>query len=122
MSLIRRTPENWTLLLIIGGTLIRLGAGWQIGLGYGESYYFSGVIRPALSYFDHPPLTFWLGWLSIKLFGIGPLALRLPFILMFAGTTWLTFACAKRLFNPRAGFWAALLLNLSAVFTRPTGF
>ncbi len=121
MPSLRRRPELWTLALILGGTLFRLAAGWQVGLGYGESYYFSGVIRPALSYFDHPPLTFWAGWLSVKLLGVGPLALRLPFILMFAGTCWLTFACARRLYNSWSGFYAVLLLNLSAVFTWSSG-
>lgn len=121
MPRLSKTPEAWTLLLIAGGVLLRLGAAFWVGLGYGESYYFSGVIRPSLSYFDHPPLTFWIGWLSVRLLGVGPLALRLPFILMFAGTTWLTFVCTRRLFSAWAGFWAAFLLNLSAVFTWSTG-
>lgn len=117
----RLSPQTWVLVIILIGTLVRLGlAGWM-GLGYGESYYFSAALRPALSYFDHPALTFWLGWLSLESFGPGPVGLRLSAILFFAGTTWLMFTIGRRLYSDRAGLLAALLLNLSAVFTLATG-
>jgi len=115
------SPEKGVAGLIVAGVLLRLATASWVGLGYGESYHFSGAIRPSLSYFDHPPLTFWLAGLSLKLFGqVGPLVLRAPFIAMFAGTTWLTFVVGRRLFGPWPGFYAALLLNLSAVFTLST--
>lgn len=33
------------------------------------------------------------------------------------GTSWLLFLVTRKLFNARAGFWAAVVMNLSAVFT-----
>ncbi|MFO0946553.1 MAG: glycosyltransferase family 39 protein [Planctomycetota bacterium] len=111
-------PETGVGLIIVLGGIFRLLAAYAVGLGYGESYHFSCAIRPNLSYFDHPPMAVWLSALSMKfLQSVGPVAIRLPFILMFAGTTWMMFLLGRRLFSPWAGFYAALLLNLSAVFT-----
>ena len=60
--------------------------------------------------------------MSLELAGEpGRLALRVPFIALFAGTTWLLFLLGKRLFGAWAGFWAALLLNLSPIFTLSVG-
>lgn len=49
------------------------------------------------------------------------MTLRLPFIILFAGSTWLIFTIGRRMFSPRAGWYAALVLNLSAVFTLSVG-
>lgn len=107
-------------ITLIGFTLIaRLLIAAYTGLGIGESYYFRGALSPSLSYFDQPPLFFWLSTFSIKIFGLSNLTLRLPAVLLFAGTSWLLFLITKRLFSARAGFWAVLMLNLSAVFTIP---
>ncbi len=46
---------------------------------------------------------------------------RLPFILLFAGTTWLMYRLTARLFGEPAGLWAAVLLNLSLVFSITSG-
>lgn len=115
------TAENSVLWLIIVSAFVRcLMAVWG-GLGYGESYYFSSALKPSMSYFDQPPLAIWIASLSLYLTGeVGPLILRFPFIVMFAGTTWMMFVVGRRLFSPWAGFYAALLLNLSAVFTLST--
>ena len=112
-----RTAVGCTVWLIVVGAILRFWAASAVGLGYGESYYFSCAIRPALSYFDHPPLAMILARASMALTGsVGPLALRGPFILLFAGTTWLMFLLGRQLFGSWPGFWAALLLNLSPVF------
>src|SRR5213075_2003213 len=58
----------------------------------------------ALSYFDHPPLSFWIAWAALKLTASDTvLAVRTPFILIFAGTTWLTFRFTALLFGETAG-------------------
>jgi hypothetical protein len=87
------------------------------GLGIGESYYFRGALHLNLSYFDQPPLFFWLGGLSIKIFGLNNFGIRFPSVLLFAGTSWLLFLVTKRLFTAKSGFWAVVVMNLSAVFT-----
>lgn len=107
------------LLMAITG-VIRIIIAQFTGLGIGESYYFGGVMHPALSYFDQPPLFFWLATASVKTFGLSALALRLPSILMFAASTWLIYLIGKKLFSEKAGFNASCILNLSLVFTIPT--
>ncbi len=109
-------------LLIFLGTAFRLWAAGTMGLGYGESYYFSCARHIDLSYFDHPPLSIWITTLSMHLAGtIGPFTLRLPSIIMFAGTTWLMFLLGRKIFGHWPGFYAALLLNLAPVFSLATG-
>ncbi len=105
------------LLLILITSLVRLAFGAAIGLGVDESYMVSAGRTLALSYFDHPPAAWWLSWASIHLFGSeAPIVARLPFILLFALTTWLMARLGETIGGPRAGFWAAATLNLSPVF------
>ena len=106
-----------TVLIAVTG-LLRIIAANSVGLGIGESYYFAAARHLSLSYFDQPPVAAWLAGLSLRLFGtVNSLVLRAPFIAMFAGTTWMMFLVGRRLFGPWQGFWAALLLNLTPVFS-----
>ncbi|MCA8952259.1 MAG: glycosyltransferase family 39 protein [Planctomycetes bacterium] len=41
-----------------------------------EAYYWSYAQHPALSYYDHPPMTAWLIWLGTHAFGDGALGIR----------------------------------------------
>jgi len=113
------TPIFSVYLLIILTLIIRLIIAASTGLGIGESYYFEGAKNLQLSYYDQPPLFFWLAGLSIRLFGLSSLALRLPTVLLFAGSTWLIYLIGKKLFNEWAGFYSAFLLNISLVFAVP---
>jgi hypothetical protein len=110
-----RTLVWWTIIVC---TAIRLVLSAVLGYGYGEGYYLASGRHFALSYFDQPPLSLWVAWASIKLFGVdSALLIRLPFVLMFAATTWGMYRLGAMLFGERAGALAALLLNLSPVFT-----
>jgi hypothetical protein len=113
------TAALYTALLILVTFIIRLFIAAYTGLGIGEAYYFRGALHLDLSYFDQPPLFFWLGGLSIKVFGLTNLGIRFPSVLLFAGTSWLLYLVTKKLFNAKSGFWAVLVMNLSAVFTIP---
>ncbi len=118
----RPSPVQAVICLIAAGTLLRLVLAGAIGLGVDETYAASVARSLSLSYFDHPPLHFWLIWLTAHVTGSeAPLVLRLPFIVLFAGTTWLMFRLGERLFGAWAGVWAAAALNLSAVFGLSTG-
>ena len=76
----------------------------------------------SLGYFDHPPASWWLSWGAAHLFGTeAPIVVRLPFILLFALSTWLMFRLGTEIADARAGFYAALLLNLSPVFGVTSG-
>ena len=109
--------RQFTIILIVVTFFIRLLIAAYTGLGQGESYYFRGAIHLDWSYFDQPPLFFWLGGLSIKLFGLTNFGLRFPTVVLFAGACWLLFLITRKLFNAAAGFWAVVVMNLSAVFT-----
>jgi 4-amino-4-deoxy-L-arabinose transferase-like glycosyltransferase len=104
------SPTRAVILIIAATSLVRILFAAAVGLCIDESY-IAGVSRQfALSYFDHPPLHIWLvgGW--AKLIGDErAVILRLPFIAMFAGSTWLMFRLTARVYGERAGLWAALL-------------
>jgi hypothetical protein len=116
-KLTEANARSFTIILIVVTFFIRLLIAAYTGLGQGESYYFRGAIHLDWSYFDQPPLFFWLGGLSIRIFGLTNFGLRFPTVLMFAGTSWLLYLITKKLFNTCAGFWAVVLMNLSALFT-----
>ena len=104
-------------ILIFITFIIRCLIAGYTGLGIGESYYFRGALNFDLSYFDQPPLFFWLSGISVKIFGLNNFGLRFPAVLLFAGTSWLMFLVTRKLFTAKAGFWAVATMNLSAVFT-----
>jgi 4-amino-4-deoxy-L-arabinose transferase-like glycosyltransferase len=110
------------LLLILIATAVRLGFGGALGLGVDESYMVAAGRTLSLGYFDHPPASWWLAWGAAHLFGSeAPIVVRLPFILLFALSSWLMFRLGTEIADARAGFYAALLLNLSPVFGVTTG-
>ncbi len=105
------------LMVIILGVALRLGLAAVVGLGIDESYTVANARHFQLSYFDHPPLSFWLVRAMVQLTGSeAAMVVRLPFILLFAGTTWMMFRLTVRLYGLSAGAWAAILLNLAPVF------
>lgn len=106
------------MLLLIGVTLLaRLMLAGAMGLGIDESYMAAAGRHPALSYFDHPPVAWWLTWLAEQAGGVdNDVAIRLPFIALFALSTWLMFRLTAALFDECAGFWAAAAFNAAPVF------
>jgi hypothetical protein len=114
--------RNAVLILIGVASLLRLLLAASIGLGVDESYAVTVARDWSLSYFDHPPLSFWLAGAVARVAGSeSRFLVRLPFILLFAGTSWMMYRLGARLFGERAGFYAALLLNLAPVFSVTTG-
>jgi 4-amino-4-deoxy-L-arabinose transferase-like glycosyltransferase len=110
------------LLIILASLIGRVILAATIGLGVDESYQVS-VSRPlSLSYFEHPPLAFWIPGIVSSITGsTNAVLLRLPFILLFAGTTWMMYRLTARLFGARAGAIAALILNITPVLSVSTG-
>jgi 4-amino-4-deoxy-L-arabinose transferase-like glycosyltransferase len=110
------------LLLLIVATLVRLGFAAALGLGVDESYMVASGRTLSFGYFDHPPAAWWLAWAASHLAGTeAPVVVRLPFIGLFAVSTWLMFRLGTAIAGERAGLWAAVLLNLSPVFGVTTG-
>ncbi|MBV8400992.1 MAG: glycosyltransferase family 39 protein, partial [Acetobacteraceae bacterium] len=111
-----RTPASRVLLLIIGTAALRLMAAHLMGLGVDESYMVAAGRDLRLGYYDHPPASWWLAWGASHLFGSeAAIVVRLPFITLFALSTWLMYRLAAVLFGPQAGLWAAVTLNLAPV-------
>ena len=111
-----KTPAGGVTLLILGTFLARLLFAAALGLGIDESYMVAAGRQLRLGYFDHPPIAWWLAWASAHLLGSdSPIVVRLPFIGLFALTTWLMYRVTAALFGARAGLWAAVLANLCPV-------
>ncbi len=106
------------LILIVASGMIRLSSACCLGLGNDEAYHWLYAEHPALGYYDHPPMMAWIEMLGLSLPGAGASAwsLRIGFILLFAGSTWLLARLTTRIFGEHAGFLAALALNLTGYY------
>ncbi|GLQ10865.1 hypothetical protein GCM10007913_27970 [Devosia yakushimensis] len=115
-------PAVWALILIGLALLFRLWGATAIGFGTGEAYYASSARELHLSYFDQPPLSLWIIWATMKLTGSEAVwLLRLPFVLMFVVTSFLVYRLGEKVHSGWAGFYAVLILNVSAIFTLSVG-
>jgi hypothetical protein len=116
-----RSPEQAVVALIVFFLIFHLVLAATLGLGVDECYDIGVSHDLRLFYFDHPPLHYWIAHVFIPVLGDGR-ALRLPFIAIFAATTWSLYLLTRQLFGATAGVWAALALNLSAFFTLAGGW
>ena len=118
----RGLPRLTLTVFVLLTTAVRLAFGASLGLGVDESYMVAAGRTLSLGYYDHPPLAWWLSWGAAHLFGSeAAIVVRLPFIASFALSTWLMYRLGVAIADPRAGLYAALLLNLSPVFGVTTG-
>src|SRR5205823_2497469 len=109
-------------VLILATFLARLLFASALGLGIDESYMVAAGRKLQLSYFDHPPIAWWTAWAAAHLTGSeSPIVVRLPFIALFAVTTFLMYRLTSSLFGLEAGFWAAVALNLAPLFGISSG-
>jgi 4-amino-4-deoxy-L-arabinose transferase-like glycosyltransferase len=67
-------------------------------------------------YADKPPLYFWLLAGSYAAFGMTPFAVRILPVLSASATILVTYFLGRRLFNRRAGLFAAIVLGTSVLF------
>lgn len=118
---IRSSADRTALLLIGVSTAARLALAAELGLGVDEAYTLSVAHDLNLSYYDHPPLQYWIAHFSMPLLGDGRAA-RLPFIAMFAASSWLLYRLTQVLFGSAAAVIALLALNCSAFFTFAGGW
>lgn len=110
------------LVLIVVSTILRLALSLMLGLGIDESYMVAAGRELHISYYDHPPLGWWLSHGAASVFGSeAPIIVRLPFIALFALSTWLMYRLTTFLYSPSAGYWAALTFNFSPVFGITSG-
>ena len=111
------------LLIIIVSAGLRLAIVSQIGLEYDGNYSVVQARTLAYGYFDHPPMHYWLIWITAKLTGgESPFMMHFPFVLLSGGCTWLIYRITALVFDRRAGFWAAVAFSLAGVFTLAWSF
>jgi 4-amino-4-deoxy-L-arabinose transferase-like glycosyltransferase len=117
------SPARAVTVIILGATALRFGLAAITDLGLDEAYALAVGRQFQLSWFDHPPLTFWIVGVLHAAFGpdVSPLVLRLPFIALSAATTWLLFRLTERHFGDRAGLWAAFLFTIAPFFFLSAG-
>lgn len=113
----RQTPATTAWCVIAAGTIARIALGLTIGLGVDESYAVA-VARPvSLSYYDHPPLAFWIAAAASRAFGTThDVLIRLPFIVLYAATSWMLYVLARRLYDDRAALFTVVLAQVIPVF------
>ncbi|MBS0531148.1 MAG: glycosyltransferase family 39 protein [Proteobacteria bacterium] len=116
-----RSPRRTALAIIAVSLVFHLIVMATLGLGVDECYTISVAHDLKLSYFDHPPLHYWIAHGFMPVLGDGRLA-RLPFVAMFTATSWMMFLLTRQLYSETAGAWAVLALNLSAFFTLAGGW
>jgi 4-amino-4-deoxy-L-arabinose transferase-like glycosyltransferase len=119
----RLRPARAVLLLILAATLLRLALAAITDLGLDEAYALAVSRHFQLSWFDHPPLTFWITGAIQTLFGpdVPTVILRLPFIALAAATTWLLFSLTEKHFGDVAALWAAALITAAPFFFLSAG-
>lgn len=108
--------------LIAITTIFRLIGAGSIDLILGESYYLASARMLHWSYFDQPPLSLWVMWATNTLFQTdSSFVLRVPFVLMFSISTWVIYRIGARYRSEWAGFFAALVMNISILFSLSIG-
>lgn len=118
----KTAPARLAIWLILLATLFRLILAMGMGLGIDESYMVAASHQFALSYFDHPFVSWWLELAIRRVTGMQtPLIVRLPFIAAFAGTSWLMVRLTDRLYGAQAALWALIALTISPVFSLAFG-
>lgn len=102
--------------------VVRLIVAVTLGYAVDEAYAVS-VARPlALSYFDHPPLHFWMAALMTWATGVStPWLVRLPFVGAFSLTLLAMARLTRELFGDRAARVATLALAASGVLGITSG-
>lgn len=111
---IKNNYKKYLFYLIAISTLVRLALAAAYPLTNDEAYYYIYAKNPAWSHFDHPGM---VGWI-IQLFTFNLLlnaewAIRLAAIFATSFNTWLIFKIGNYIGNPKAGWYSALLYNLS---------
>lgn len=117
------TTRRALWLLIVLSTLFRLAWAAGIGPGNDEAYHYLFTTHRDWSYFDHPPMLALIASAGRALTGgVDSLfTLRLGFVLLFAGSTWLMARLTERRYGASAGLFAAIALNVSAYYLLAAG-
>lgn len=126
-SKLQRAGYSAAALVIMAGTLIRLGLAALLDPGIDEAYAVAVTTQWQLSWFDHPPMAFWwvkaMREIAEPFFGedVPMLVLRLPFVFAFSITSVVMFDLTNHRWGPRSGLWMVLALSLAPFFMVSAG-
>jgi 4-amino-4-deoxy-L-arabinose transferase-like glycosyltransferase len=108
--------DVWVVVLV--AVAVRLVFAGTTGLGIDESYMVAAASRFDVSYFDHPPVSWWMELAARWVVGNeNPLTVRVPFVVVSAVSSWLVYRLTLRLYGERAAFWAVVGYCVSPVFS-----
>jgi hypothetical protein len=111
-----RSEGRWhraTILFLVVTTLLRLLQLPTLELAPDEAYYWDWSRRLSLGYYDQGPFIAYLIRATTAVFGTNEFGVRFGALLCSLGTLICCYILARRLFSPRAGFYAVLLLGLT---------
>jgi 4-amino-4-deoxy-L-arabinose transferase-like glycosyltransferase len=112
-----RSSREALLVMLLLSSLFRLALAAMLPPIVDEAYVIGIARKLSLSYFDHPPLHFWLVRVTMALTGGEDiLILRLPFVALGTLSAFLVYRLGAVLFSAEAGLWAAALFALAPVF------
>ena len=113
------TPRQALWGLIVVSAALRLAWAASLGPGTDEAYHYLFAVHRDWSYFDHPPMLAVVESAGLAMAGgaVSTFALRLGFVLLFAGSTWLMSRLTSRFFGDWAGVFAAFALNVTAYYS-----
>ena len=115
-----QTHKNF--LLFLSGLTVFTGlnvfSASTMGLHYDEAYYWLFSKKPALGYFDHPPMVAWLIWAGTKIFN-NELGIRLFTILISSSSMVILWLLLNPKKNKPLLFWA---LVFSIILIHPYSF
>lgn len=114
-------------VLLAATAIFRLFYIQAVELAPDEAYYWTWSRNLQWGYYDHPPLVGFLIWIGTAIAGSGEFGVRFLWVGIGFLLTVVLYATGKRMFGARAGFYAALLMNISllgstgAVIVTPDG-
>jgi len=115
---------DWRLLwrIILWAFAFKLLIALLLPLGVDEAYGVAVGREYSLSFFDHPPISFWLPVALAQITGIeAALVYRAPFLLAGVATTAVLFLIGREISGPRAGLWTAFLFATAPFFLVSSG-
>jgi 4-amino-4-deoxy-L-arabinose transferase-like glycosyltransferase len=110
-------PDRTVLAIVLAGAAVRLALGAVVPITVDEAYYVDWARHLQLGYLDHPPLVAWLLAPSLALLGSSTFAVRLPAVLLQAGTTLFAASLARARGGRAAAVTLALLLQAVPIFS-----
>lgn len=104
------------LLVIALLTLYKLWLCTTFDVTGDEAHYWMWAQNLDASYYSKPPAVAYTIWLGTALFGDTELGMRWPAVLLSAGTAWLLYSFARRLFGPENAWLTLLLACVAPMF------